>query len=73
MVVGEREEVVVRSYWGSVDSARRRAEIASLDDNDGDEESTIPVDVENRVLVVVDDKKVRVFMHIVCIIFLLNF
>ena len=73
--VGDGREVVVtaagsggrgeggggsKKLLGSVDSARRRAEIASLDDDDDDEEElTIPVDVENRVLVVVDDKKVR--------------
>ena len=49
---------------GSVDSARRRAGLLE-DDNDDDEESELAaissssfVDVENRVLVVVDDKKV---------------
>ena len=87
--VGDGREVVVtaagsggrgeggggsKKLLGSVDSARRRAEIASLDDDDDDEEElTIPVDVENRVLVVVDDKKVRVFnAYIICTILFIS-
>jgi len=54
---------------GSVDAARRRAVAAAGTDLDEDESvaSSSLVDVENRVLVVVDDKKVSTYcVHIIC-------
>ena len=46
---------------GSVDAARRRAIVASIDmdeNEDGSVASSSLVDVENRILIIVDDKKV---------------
>ena len=55
---------------GSVDAARRRAVATASIDMDEDEvvdSSSSLVDVENRVLIVVDDKKVSTYyVHIIC-------